>query len=458
MRINKYIAETGYCSRREVDQLIAKRRVTINGKVAELGSVVEEDDDVHINGKLIGDKKPLLVYLALNKPSGVISTTEQGVPGNIVDFIGHKERIFPIGRLDKESEGLILLTNDGDIVNRILRQEGKHEKEYIVTVNKSITQQFIRSMASGVRILGTKTLPAKVSQEGERVFRIILTQGMNRQVRRMCENLGYEVRKLQRVRVMNIRLAGMKSGEYRNLTEEELQELFAALDYQPEREIAKPKSKPQPPITPQSTNLRRSQKRLRPFNGKGKSQQDWKSGKPRPEGGFKGGRPTEEAGTRGGKPRHQDGGFRDGQPIEEFARNGNNSRQEGGYRGGGKPREGGFKPRSEGGYQGGGNSRDGGKPREGGFKPRSEGGYQGGGNSRDGGKPREGGFKPRSEGGYQGGGNSRDGGKPREGGFKPRSEGGYQGGGNSRDGGKPRGGAGQGKPAARPTGKPGKRR
>jgi 23S rRNA pseudouridine2604 synthase len=442
MRINKYIAETGYCSRREVDQLIAKRRVTINGKVAELGSVVEEDDDVHINGKLIGLDKPKLVYLALNKPSGVISTTEQGVPGNIVDFVNHKERIFPIGRLDKESEGLILLTNDGDIVNRILRQEGKHEKEYIVVVNKPVTQQFLRSMASGVRILGTKTLPAKVVQEGERVFRIILTQGMNRQIRRMCEVLGYEVRKLQRIRVMNILLEGLKPGEYRNLTEDELQELFTTLDYQPEREIAKPKSKPQPPVTPQSTNPRRSQKKQRTFNGKGK---------PRQEGGFKGGRPTEQGGGyRGGNPR-QEGGFKGGRPTEQGGYRGGNPRQEGGFKSG--------RPTEQGGGYRGGNPRQ-----EGGFKggrPTEQGGYRGGKPRYEAGDFRDG--VPIEEYGNAGGNSrpergGRGGGKTRDGGYKPRQDGGGQGG-NSRDGGKTRGNFGQGgRPPARSTGKPGKRR
>ncbi|KEO81934.1 hypothetical protein EL26_18065 [Tumebacillus flagellatus] len=310
MRINKYIAETGYCSRREVDQLIAKRRVTINGRVAELGSTVEEDDDVRINGKPIAIKKPALVYLALNKPSGVVSTTDPEVPGNIVDFVAHRERIFPIGRLDKESEGLILLTNDGDIVNLILRKEGKHEKEYIVSVDKPLTPAFLRSMSNGVRILGQKTLPAKVTQEGERVFRIVLTQGLNRQIRRMCEALGYEVRKLQRVRVMNIHLGSLEKGQYRNLTEAEMKELFETLDYQPEREIAKPKSAYVPPAPVKKTSRRQLKPNQTPKSRSNASKpgtpERWDRGAEQPARGGQGNRGGQQGdrsfqGNRGGQ-------------------------------------------------------------------------------------------------------------------------------------------------------------
>ena len=198
MRINKFISETGICSRREADKWIEAKRVTINGKIAELGSTAEPEDDVRIDGKRIGEKKRP-VYIALNKPVGITCTTELHVKGNIVDFVNHKERIFPIGRLDKDSEGLILLTNDGDIVNKILRAENNHEKEYIVTVNKPITPSFVDGMSRGVWILGTKTKPCKVTQIGERVFKIILTQGLNRQIRRMCQAFGYTVVKLKRV-------------------------------------------------------------------------------------------------------------------------------------------------------------------------------------------------------------------------------------------------------------------
>lgn len=224
MRINKFISETGICSRREADKLIDAKRVTINGIVAELGSTVSPGDDVRIDGNPLGAKKKH-VYIALNKPVGITCTTELHVKGNIVDFVNHPERIFPIGRLDKDSQGLILLTNDGDIVNKILRAENNHEKEYIVTVDKPVTANFLHGMANGVRILGTVTKPCKVTKVNERVFNIVLTQGLNRQIRRMCQAFGYQVRQLQRVRIMNIRLGNLKIGQWRNLTSEELKEL-----------------------------------------------------------------------------------------------------------------------------------------------------------------------------------------------------------------------------------------
>lgn len=224
MRINKFISETGFCSRREADKLIEAKRVTINGVLAELGSVANPGDDVRIDGNPIGAKKKA-VYIALNKPVGITSTTEFHVKGNIVDFVNHPERIFPIGRLDKDSQGLILLTNDGDIVNKILRAENNHEKEYIVTVDKPITPQFLQGMAGGVRILGTTTKPCKVNRISDRVFQIILTQGLNRQIRRMCQAFGYQVRQLQRIRIMNITLGNLKIGQWRNLTNQELNEL-----------------------------------------------------------------------------------------------------------------------------------------------------------------------------------------------------------------------------------------
>lgn len=225
MRINKFISETGICSRREADKWVEAKRVTINGKLAELGSTAEPGDDVRVDGKPIGEKKRP-VYIALNKPVGITCTTELHVKGNIVDFVNHKERIFPIGRLDKDSEGLILLTNDGDIVNKILRAENNHEKEYIVTVNKPITPSFVEGMSRGVWILGTKTKPCKVTPIGERVFKIILTQGLNRQIRRMCQAFGYSVVKLKRVRIMNIQLDALKIGQWRDLTEKEFTELM----------------------------------------------------------------------------------------------------------------------------------------------------------------------------------------------------------------------------------------
>lgn len=238
MRINKFISETGYCSRREADKLVDSGRVTINGEKAQLGSQAEHGDDVRIDGKQIGEQKHH-VYIALNKPVGITCTTELHIKGNIVDFVGHKERIFPIGRLDKDSEGLILLTNDGDIVNPILRSEGKHEKEYIVTVDRPLTAAFVKGMSEGVHILGSMTLPCQVTRVADRVFRIILTEGRNRQIRRMCEAFGYHVRKLQRVRVMNIQLGGLQVGKWRDLSDAERQQLFDSLGYEPASAAAK---------------------------------------------------------------------------------------------------------------------------------------------------------------------------------------------------------------------------
>ncbi|WP_367987072.1 23S rRNA pseudouridine(2604) synthase RluF [Vibrio sp. NTOU-M3] len=225
-RLNKYISETGYCSRREADKLIEQGRVTINGKIPEMGTKVFSGDDVCIDGNPVSAKeKP--IYLALNKPTGITCTTERDVAGNIVDFIGHKKRIFPIGRLDKPSDGLIFLTNDGDIVNKILRAGNNHEKEYVVRVDKPITDDFIRKMSSGVNILDTVTLPCTVTKETKFSFRIVLTQGLNRQIRRMCEALGYEVFKLRRVRIMNITLDGIPNGQWRYLSDAEVAEILA---------------------------------------------------------------------------------------------------------------------------------------------------------------------------------------------------------------------------------------
>lgn len=235
MRINKFLSEAGIISRRGADKWIMEGKVTINGKIAELGSKVEAGDDVKVDGKPIVVEQPL-VYLVLNKPVGITSTTERHVKGNIVDFVNHPLRIFHIGRLDKDSDGLILLTNDGDIVNEILRAENKHEKEYIVTVNENITDSFLEKMSTGVNILGVKTLPAKVKKIGPRTFNIILTQGLNRQIRRMCSALGFTVKRLQRVRIMNITLEGLAMGEWRELTDLEKKELFTTLNYSPKRE------------------------------------------------------------------------------------------------------------------------------------------------------------------------------------------------------------------------------
>ena len=255
MRLNKFISETGRCSRREADDLIAAGRVTRNGAVAGVGTVVEDGDEIRVDGELIAaSDRPRPIYIALNKPVGITCTTERSVEGNIIDFVDHPQRIFPIGRLDKESEGLILLTNDGDIVNEVLRAEHEHEKEYVVAVDRSIDDDFVAAMARGVRIdpgahpTGTTvmTRPCQVAKVGARAFRIVLTQGMNRQIRKMCEALGCQVVALQRVRIMHIELGHLKVGRWRNLTDAEV----AAL--------------PQPPAPPASSTARPERSPERP--------------------------------------------------------------------------------------------------------------------------------------------------------------------------------------------------
>ena len=225
VRLNKYISETGVCSRREADKWIEAGRVTLNGQRAELGHRVGEHDEVRIDGEPLGARKTP-IYLALNKPIGITCTTEPGVQDNIVDFIGHVERIFPVGRLDKDSEGLILLTNDGDIVNEILRSENEHEKEYLVTVNRPITDLSLNMLSGGIRIMGEMTKPCRVARIDAVSFRIILTQGLNRQIRRMCSALGYRVHKLKRVRIINITLGSLGTGEWRYLSDAEIRGLL----------------------------------------------------------------------------------------------------------------------------------------------------------------------------------------------------------------------------------------
>ena len=224
IRLNKYMSETGICSRREADRYIESGRVTVDGVKAIPGIKVSKGQVVKLDGKSIS-KEEEMIYIALNKPVGITCTTDRNIKGNIVDFVNHEKRIFHIGRLDKDSEGLILLTNDGDIVNKILRAGNNHDKEYIVTVNKPINDEFIKRMANGIKILGKITKKCLVNKEGEKTFRIILTEGMNRQIRRMCEALGYKVTKLKRIRIMNIKLGKLKIGEWRNLTNEELKGL-----------------------------------------------------------------------------------------------------------------------------------------------------------------------------------------------------------------------------------------
>ncbi len=232
MRINKYISEAGKASRRGADKLITEGRVFLNGKRATIGSQVEPGDDVRVDGNQLYVARNN-VYIALNKPVGITSTTEKGVKGNVVDLVNHPFRVFHIGRLDKDSEGLILLTNDGDIVNEILRSENRHEKEYIVSVDRPINPEFLKNMSEGVKILDTTTLPCEVVQLSKYDFKIILTQGLNRQIRRMCEELGYNVYRLQRIRIMNIQLGNLPIGQWRYLSKKEKTTLFKELDYEP---------------------------------------------------------------------------------------------------------------------------------------------------------------------------------------------------------------------------------
>jgi 23S rRNA pseudouridine2604 synthase len=224
-RLNKFISESGICSRREADKFIEMGKVTLNGKRPEMGARVMPGDSVKVNGKLIRENKELPVYIMLNKPVGITCTTEKHVQGNIVDFVNHPKRIFPIGRLDKPSEGLIFLTNDGDIINKILRAGNEHDKEYIVTVDKAITDDFIKKMAGGIPILDTVTQKCKVTKLGKCVFKIVLTEGLNRQIRRMCEYLGYDVRALKRTRIMNVKLGDLPVGKWRNITKSEMEKL-----------------------------------------------------------------------------------------------------------------------------------------------------------------------------------------------------------------------------------------
>lgn len=228
--LNKFISDTGYCSRREADNLIKAGRVILNNNLAELGNRYSPGDVVEVDGSLITpDNKEKRVYLALNKPVGITSTTEQQVKGNIISFVNYSKRIFPIGRLDKDSEGLIFLTNDGDIINKILRAGNSHEKEYIVRVNKTVDPHFAQKMSGGLPIMGTRTLPCKVQLINRHTFRIILTQGLNRQIRRMCEFLGYSVESLQRVRIMDIKLGNLALGKWRHLSDVEVEMLKQAV-------------------------------------------------------------------------------------------------------------------------------------------------------------------------------------------------------------------------------------
>ena len=258
-RLNKFISESGLCSRREADRFIENGNVTINGRKAQIGDQVYAGDRVSVNGNKLEPKKDdKLVFIALNKPVGVTSTTEIGVADNIVRFVNHPERIFPIGRLDKDSQGLIFLTNDGDVVNKILRAGNKHEKEYIVTVNKPLTEEVINGMANGVPMLGVVTKKCKVVQEGPTVFKITLIQGLNRQIRRMCEHFGYEVKKLERVRIMNIGLNKLPVGDWRDLTSNELDIIYGMIEDSSDVDEKKQKSTKTKPANKPNTGTHKS--------------------------------------------------------------------------------------------------------------------------------------------------------------------------------------------------------
>lgn len=265
IRLNKFISDSGHCSRREADKLIENNRVKINGTRVQLGTRVEPGDEVCVDGMTIqasASNKSDRVYLVYNKPVGITCTTERSVPGNIIDAIDHDQRIFPIGRLDKPSEGLILLTSDGDIVNKILRAENSHDKEYLVTVDKPLNDNFATKMSKGIPILDTVTKPCKVNIQSRFVFKIILTQGLNRQIRRMCEYLGYEVKQLTRLRIMNIQLGRLKPGQWRNLSREEVNEINTA-------------------ISSSSSETTKKRNRLPPRHGQEKNRPPAKSGSSR---------------------------------------------------------------------------------------------------------------------------------------------------------------------------------
>ena len=275
INLNKYISSSGICSRREAEKFINEGRVTINGKPTQLGNRVGKKDVVKLDGRLVTPKNVTL-YIALNKPVGIVSTTDDREPNNIVQHVNYPERLFPIGRLDKPSEGLIFLTNDGDIVNKILRAGNNHEKEYFVSVNKSITQDFIDRMSNGIPILGTVTQKCKVEKISDKIFKIILTQGLNRQIRRMCEYLDYEVTKLKRTRIMNVELGYLQTGDWRELTEEEMKEINKMISTSSKTEEAstikeKPKAaKPKRKSAPQKDDFNKKSASFRKSSSKNK--------------------------------------------------------------------------------------------------------------------------------------------------------------------------------------------
>ena len=249
INLNKYISSSGVCSRREAEKYIKEGRITINGKSTQLGNRVGKNDVIKFDGRLV-KPKDVILYIALNKPVGIVSTTDEREPNNIIKHVNYPERLFPIGRLDKPSEGLIFLTNDGDIVNKILRAGNNHEKEYFVSVDKPITDEFIEKMRNGIPILGTVTKKCLVEKISAKVFKIVLTQGLNRQIRRMCEYLEYEVTKLKRTRIMNVDLGYLQAGDWRELTEEEMKEINAMISTSSKTQEASPvKEKPKQQVS-----------------------------------------------------------------------------------------------------------------------------------------------------------------------------------------------------------------
>lgn len=284
-RLNKYISESGLCSRREADRYIDNGNVAINGKPAQVGDQVLPGDTVTVDGQQVEPRDEQdLIFIALNKPVGVVSTTDPVEPRNIVNHVGHSERIFPIGRLDKDSQGLIFLTSNGDLVNKILRAGNNHEKEYLVTVNRPVTAEFVKGMSSGVPILGTVTKPCKVEKVSREVFRITLVQGLNRQIRRMCEFFEYEVTRLERIRIMNISLKGLKVGEWRDLTAPELDGLFAMIqdsssEVAPGKVSETRKPKPASGSRTGPRNGARDKPGKRPGSGPGPGRKPGRSGK-----------------------------------------------------------------------------------------------------------------------------------------------------------------------------------
>jgi 23S rRNA pseudouridine2604 synthase len=307
IRLNKFISESGLCSRREADRFIDQGHVFINGKRAAVGDKVNPGDQVRVNGHdLEPMEKEEMVFIALNKPVGVTSTTEQGVRDNIIQFVNYSKRIFPIGRLDKDSQGLIFLTNNGDMVNKILRAGNKHEKEYLVTVDKPLTDEVIQGMAAGVPILGVMTKRCKVIQESSTVFRIILVQGLNRQIRRMCEYFGYHVIKLERIRIMHISLKGLPLGDWRDLTPEEMRVMYSMVEDSSSHDLKKNKTAENRPGSVAKQEKRKQGAGSGPRNrqeGHGNNRRDTRpAGKDRSHGraGRSGGRSSGKSGGRRG--------------------------------------------------------------------------------------------------------------------------------------------------------------